>query len=300
MTPIQAWLNAFRLRTLPLAFSSILLGSFLALKDGKFSLPILAWTLLTTLFLQILSNLANDYGDFVKGTDNDHRIGPARTLQAGLIQPKAMKLALVLFSLFSLASGIALLYMAGAFSNMRIFWFFLGTGLFCILAAITYTVGSNAYGYKGLGDISVLIFFGLVGVLGTHFLMAQEFLAINILPALSCGLLAVGVLNLNNLRDIENDKASGKRSIPVMIGFAKGKTYHYTLIVLSVVLLIVFVFNTYTKPAHFLPLFSIFLYIIHIIRVKKTLLNKKLDPFLKQLALSSLISTLSYGLGLIL
>lgn len=300
MTPIQAWLNAFRLRTLPLAFSSILLGSFLALKDGKFSFPILIWTLLTTLFLQILSNLANDYGDFVKGTDNDHRVGPARTLQAGLIKPNSMKLALVLFSLFSLVSGVSLLYVAGAFSDMRIFWFFLCTGLFCIMAAITYTVGSNAYGYKGFGDVSVLIFFGIVGVLGTHFLMTQQFLAINILPALSCGLLAVGVLNLNNLRDIENDKASGKRSIPVIIGFKNGKIYHYTLIVLSVVLLILFVFSTYTKPAHFLPILSIFLYIIHIKRVKNTVVNKELDPFLKQLALSSLISTISYGLGLIL
>lgn len=300
MTPIQAWLNAFRLRTLPLAFSSILLGSFLALKDGKFSFPILIWTLFTTLFLQILSNLANDYGDFVKGTDNDHRVGPARTLQAGLIQPNSMKLALVLFSLFSLVSGISLLYVAGAFSDMRIFWFFLGIGLFCILAAITYTIGSNAYGYKGLGDISVLIFFGIVGVLGTHFLMSHQFLTVNILPALSCGLLAVGVLNLNNLRDIENDKASGKRSIPVMIGYKNGKIYHFVLIALSGVLLMLFVFSTYTKLAHFLPLLCVFLYIIHIMKVKNTVSNKELDPFLKQLALSSLISTISYGLGLML
>lgn len=276
------------------------MGSFLALKDDKFSFPILIWTLLTTLFLQILSNLANDYGDFVKGTDNDQRVGPARTLQAGLIAPNSMKFALVLFSAFSLVSGISLLYVAGAFSDMRIFWFFLGTGLFCILAAITYTIGSNAYGYKGLGDISVLIFFGLVGVLGTHFLMSQQFLAINILPALSCGLLAVGVLNLNNLRDIENDKASGKRSIPVMLGFEKGKTYHYLLIVLSVVLLVIYVFTTYVEYANFLPLLSIFLYTIHIIRVKNTLINKELDPFLKQLALTSLFTSLLYGLGLIL
>ena len=300
MTPIQAWLNAFRLRTLPLAFSSILLGSFLALRDGNFSFIILIWSLLTTLFLQVLSNLANDYGDFVKGTDNNDRVGPARTLQAGLIQPKAMKLALVLFTVFSLFSGISLLYVAGAFSDLRIFWFFLGTGLFCILAAITYTIGSNAYGYKGLGDISVLIFFGLVGVLGTHFLMTKQFLVINILPALSCGLLAVGVLNLNNLRDIENDRASNKRSIPVMLGFEKSKIYHYLLIVLSVVLHTIFVFTTYVKYPQFLSLISIFLCTIHIMKVKNTLVNKELDSFLKHLALISLITSFLYGLGLIL
>jgi 1,4-dihydroxy-2-naphthoate polyprenyltransferase len=300
LTPIKAWLNAFRLRTLPLAFSSILLGSFLALKEEKFSFLILLWAMLTTLFLQVLSNLANDYGDFVKGTDNENRIGPLRTLQAGLIQPKAMKFALVLFSIFSLISGISLLFVAGAFSEMRIFWFFLGTGLFCIIAAITYTIGNNAYGYKGLGDISVLLFFGIVGVLGTHFLMTKQFQIINIFPALSCGILAVGVLNLNNLRDIENDKASGKRSIPVILGFENGKKYHYLLIVLSGVFLLQFVFCTYSKYTHFLPLLSIFLYLSHVLKVKKTLTNKELDPFLKQLALISLVTSILYGLGLIL
>jgi 1,4-dihydroxy-2-naphthoate polyprenyltransferase len=296
---VKAWLHAFRLRTLPLAFSSILLGSFLAAREGKFNVVTLTFALLTTLFLQILSNLANDYGDFSKGTDNKDRVGPARALQAGLLSLKSMQRAIVLFSLLSLICGLCLLQVAGVFDNQQVFLTFLGMGLACILAAITYTIGSNAYGYKGLGDISVLLFFGFVGVLGTHYLMAKHFELVNVLPAMSCGLLAVGVLNLNNLRDLENDKASGKRSIPVMIGFEKGKIYHYLLIVLSVVLLITYIFITYVEYAHFLPLLSIILCTIHIIRVKNTLVNKELDPFLKQLALISLFTTLLIGIGFI-
>ncbi len=296
---IQAWLSAFRLRTLPLAFSSIILGAFLAAKEGAFNGGIFAFSLLTTLFLQVLSNLANDYGDYMKGTDNEARVGPSRTVQAGLISPNAMKIAIVLFSILSLVSGNGLLYFAGAFSDMVILGFFLGVGLFCILAAITYTVGSNAYGYKGLGDISVLLFFGLVGVLGTHFLMAHQFMAINILPALSCGLLAVGVLNLNNLRDIENDRASGKRSIPVMIGYEKGKIYHYILIVLSIVFLSIYLFSTFSNWLQLLPMILFPLYVFHILKVKSTLINRELDPFLKQLALISLATSLFFGIGLL-
>jgi 1,4-dihydroxy-2-naphthoate polyprenyltransferase len=297
LTPIQAWLKAFRLRTLPLAFSSILLGGFLAAKEGGFDGWILTLSLLTTLFLQVLSNLANDYGDYVKGTDNEDRIGPARTLQAGLISQTAMRNAIVLFALLSLCCGLSLLYVAGAFSNARMFWFFLGTGLFCILAAITYTVGKNAYGYKGLGDISVLLFFGLVGVLGTHFLMTQTFRWSNVLPALSCGLLAVGVLNLNNLRDIENDQASGKRSIPVMIGFEAGKNYHLVLVLLAGVLLLVFNLFFANSWGKYSILLLLPLYVVHVLKVKSTTEHAAIDPFLKQLALTSLASTFVLGLG---
>lgn len=295
MTQVQSWLHAFRLRTLPLAFSSILLGAFLAASEGHFKGKILLLALLTTLFLQILSNLANDYGDYVKGTDNDNRIGPERSLQAGLISVKAMKGALILFSLLSFVSGITLLQVSGAFYDPRISFFFLGLGLICILAAITYTVGKNAYGYKGLGDISVLFFFGFVGVLGTHFLMANHFNSGNIPMAIFNGLLATGVLNLNNLRDIENDKASGKNSIPVLIGFRAGKVYHFLLISFSYFFLVLYFFFHLQGLLRFGFLFLLPAFVWHIYAVWQTVENRKLDPFLKQLALTSLFSTLSIG-----
>ncbi len=297
---MKAWLEAFRLRTLPLAFSSIIMGAFLAAREGSFVLSIFIFTLLTTLFLQVLSNLANDYGDFVKGTDNDKRVGPARTVQAGLILPGQMKTAIMICSFLALVSGILLLYFSGAFSDLKILFFFLGLGLLCILAAITYTVGKNAYGYKGLGDISVFLFFGLVGVLGTHYLMAKHFNLLNVLPAISCGLLATGVLNLNNLRDIDNDSASGKRSIPVIIGFKTGKVYQNSLVILALFSLFIYLFLTYKKSWQFMPLALVPVFTIHLMKVNKTEVHRDLDPFLKQLALLSLLTTVVFGISVLL
>lgn len=300
MTHLQSWLHAFRLRTLPLAFSSIILGAFLAASESRFNSSIFMLALLTTLFLQILSNLANDYGDYVKGTDNAERIGPKRSVQAGLISVSAMKRALFLFSFLSLGSGIALLYVSGAFSDPRVFFLFLGLGILCIIAAITYTVGKNAYGYSGFGDISVLLFFGLVGVLGTHFLMTKHFTASNILLAFANGLLATGVLNLNNLRDIENDRNSGKNSIPVLIGFEAGKKYHFALIsaAFTFIGLYCVLFLSGFAKLGFLLLLPVFL--LHIKAVYKTRENKKLDPFLKQLAMTSLLSTFYIGIIIVI
>ena len=276
------------------------MGTFLATKEGFFVLSIFMLTLLTTLFLQVLSNLANDYGDFVKGTDNDKRIGPARTVQAGLILPGQMKLAIIICSILAFVSGVLLLYFSGAFTNFKILFFFLGIGILCIAAAITYTVGKNAYGYKGLGDISVFLFFGLVGVLGTHYLMAKHFELLNILPAISCGLLATGVLNLNNLRDIDNDSASGKRSIPVMIGFRAGKIYQNTLVILALFSLSIYLFLIYTKGWQLITLVLIPIFTIHLMKVNKTEVHKDLDPFLKQLALLSLLTTVVFGFAILI
>jgi len=269
------------------------------MKDGYDHTPILFFALITTLFLQILSNLANDYGDYTKGTDNEHRIGPARTLQAGLISAKAMKMAIFVFCILSLISGILLLWKAGAFSDAKVFWFFLSTGLLCILCAITYTVGKNAYGYKGFGDVAVLVFFGLVGVLGTHYLMTHQFHYYNILPATACGLLATGVLNLNNLRDIENDRLHGKRSIPVIIGYEKGKIYHTVLTLLSAILFAIYILTTSKNWHDYLPLLCIPLYFFHLYKVQNTALHKDLDKYLKQLALISLLTSLLFGISLI-
>jgi 1,4-dihydroxy-2-naphthoate octaprenyltransferase len=232
---MKRWISAMRLRTLPLAASCILAGSSAAWTESSNPWPILIWGLLTTFLLQILSNLANDYGDFAKGTDNANRVGPERAMQSGAISKKEMQAALAIVALACLALGMLLLHTAltprGMFVQAIVF---LILGLFAILAAFRYTVGRNPYGYRGLGDIFVFLFFGMVGVCGIAFLHTGRFDPYWLLPAMTTGLFSAGVLNLNNLRDHENDKASGKMTMVVKMGFLQGKIYHATLMGIGV------------------------------------------------------------------
>lgn len=226
---LKNWLQAFRLRTLPLALGAITMGAFAANIKGVLQWDIYVLCLVTAIFLQILSNLANDYGDFKKGTDNDQRKGPARALQSGIITEKAMLRAVVLFSILSLASGILLIWLGFKnFSSWQTFAL-LGIGIAAIAAAIKYTVGKSAYGYSGLGDIFVFIFFGLVSVGGTYFLSTGSLDGWVLLPAICMGCLSVSVLNINNIRDIENDKASNKITVAVRLGRKKAKQYQLIL-----------------------------------------------------------------------
>ncbi|MDX5321873.1 MAG: 1,4-dihydroxy-2-naphthoate octaprenyltransferase [Bacteroidota bacterium] len=226
----KAWIGALRLRTLPLAAGGIILGSFLPEVQLAFSWTVFALALLTAFGLQILSNLANDYGDFVKGTDNEQRVGPQRALQSGAISKGEMKKALFLCGGLTLASGIALLALSFGPEQMTQALWMLGVGLVAIWAAIQYTVGKRAYGYSGMGDLFVLLFFGLVSVWGITFLFLGELNTALLYPAISYGLLATGVLNINNMRDIENDKASGKNTLVVLLGAKNARMYHALLI----------------------------------------------------------------------
>lgn len=174
----------------------------LALYHDSFQLPILIAALTTTLFLQVLSNLANDYGDFKNGIDNENRLGPQRTVQSGEIKPHHMLVGIIICGALALASGIWLLYEAAKTTNIVIVLSFLLLGLLAIAAAVKYTVGKNPYGYRGLGDIAVFLFFGITGVAGTYFLHTNTIDWPELLPAVAIGMLATGVLNLNNLRDI--------------------------------------------------------------------------------------------------
>lgn len=247
---LKNWLQAFRLRTLPLAFAAITMGAFVANIEGKLNWSVYGLALLTATLLQILSNLANDYGDFKKGTDNENRVGPTRALQSGAITEKAMLNAVILFSVFSLVSGLLLLYVGlKDFSDWRTLTM-LGIGLAAIAAAIKYTVGKSAYGYSGLGDVFVFIFFGLVSVLGSYFLMTGVLSYQPVLPAISVGCLAVGVLNINNIRDIENDKASNKITLAVKLGRAKAKTYQMVITLAAFLALSNFI-STNTEPVWF-------------------------------------------------
>lgn len=234
----QAWLHAIRLRTLPLALASILMASFIAWFHGNFRWEVTVLAALTTTLLQILSNLANDYGDSVHGADSAEREGPIRAVQSGIIQPSEMKKAMVLLGILSFLCGVLLLYVA--LENWVLFFTFIGIGILSIFAAVNYTSGSNPYGYMGLGDISVFVFFGLVGVLGTYFLHSLEFSSSLVLPAISLGFFSTAVLNINNIRDIESDQKAGKKSIPVRIGRKAAVRYNWALILLGNVSLLVF------------------------------------------------------------
>ena len=293
MSKLKAWISAFRLRTLPLSFSNIILGTALAMI--KFEINYLVFTLIltTTLLLQIVSNLANDYGDAKKGTDNENRVGPERAVQSGIISLTQMKYGILISSLLALSSGLWLLYTAfnGQF-NLNFILFF-SIGVLAIIAAIKYTVGKKAYGYSGMGDLFVFIFFGLVGVLGTYFLLTKSFDFILILPAITMGGYSTAVLNLNNMRDIKNDAEVGKNTLVVKIGLEKAKQYHYSLFFWSYLAFISFTYFTYS-----IQLFSVFMIplaciaIIHGIHLKKvaSIENPKdFDPELKKIALSSLL-----------
>ena len=294
----KIWLQAFRLRTLPLAISCIAMGGFLAVAAQAFQWDIFLLCILTTIFLQVLSNLANDYGDSIHGADSAIRQGPRRAVQSGKISSAQMKTAVIIFVALCLISGTSLLIVSFGINWQAILFFFC-LGLLSIVAAIAYTMGRKPYGYAGLGDLSVLIFFGLVGVLGSYYLFTQQVSWHQLLPALSCGFFSIGVLNVNNIRDIESDRKAGKFSIPVRIGRDKAITYHWFLIFAGIFPAIVYSIFTATSWWGWLFILSIPLFVKNGLAVSKKP-SEQLDPYLKQMALSTLIFVILFGLGLIL
>jgi len=292
----KAWIAAFRLRTLPLALSCVITGSGIAWQKDSLNWSILGLACLTTVFLQILSNLANDYGDGVKGTDNDSRLGPVRAIQSGIISRNEMRLGIFICALITLASGITLLVLA-----LKVNWTFyvmLTIGFLGIAAAIKYTIGKNAFGYKGLGDLFVFMFFGIVGVLGTSFLQAGSIEWIELLPATSIGFLCTGVLNLNNMRDHKNDRDSGKNTLVVAIGYRSAKVYHGFLTIVPVVLLGLYNLSTvdnYNWTFFAAPLFIVTAALVRISRVTEAQL---LDRELKLLALTTFFTSALFILAI--
>lgn len=298
MSQAKEWISAIRLRTLPLAMASIGLGSFLAAYDGKFSWLVLVLATLTTVFLQVLSNLANDYGDSKHGADSSERQGPSRAVQSGKIAPKSMKVAIYLFIGLSLTSGVLLLFVSIPSISLE-FIGLLIVGLLAIGAALNYTMGKNPYGYAGFGDLFVILFFGFVGVMGTYYCHTGAINYTVLLPALSCGLLSTAVLNVNNIRDIVSDEKAGKLSIPVRIGRKNAVIYHWSLITLALGSTLVFVLINYQSPMQFLFLISAPLLIYNCLQVTRIQDPKKLDPFLKQMAISTLFFIVAFGIGLV-
>ena len=293
------WINAARLRTLPLSLAGILMGGALSI-CGEFNVIIFWLCIATATAFQVLSNFANDYGDFTKGTDNDDRVGPKRTMQAGLISKQEMKIALVFTSIISLALGGYLSYKGTQMMETKFLVLFLVLGVLCVGAAINYTVGKRAYGYSGLGDLFVFIFFGLVGVLGSKFLISGTFIGYELFPAFSIGLFSMAVLNLNNMRDEHNDKANNKNTLVVKMGLKKAKLYHYFLIVDGMILLGIHTYLTFRNPWQWLFVIPFAVLIKHLIFVKKTTENRALDSELKKVALSTFFISILYFLGIYL
>jgi 1,4-dihydroxy-2-naphthoate octaprenyltransferase len=296
-TPTQVWIEAMRPRTLPLALACIILGTFLAAADGLANWPVAIMAGVTAVFLQILSNLANDYGDSIHGADHIERAGPKRAVQSGQVTAVAMKRAVIIFVLLSAVSGLATLWLAFGAQGVFLAILFLALGGAAIWAAVSYTASSKPYGYVGLGDLFVLIFFGWAGVIGTYFLQAQQLDWRLILPATSCGLLAVAVLNVNNIRDIESDKKAGKKSIPVRLGPEGARTYHWTLLGTAVLSATLYVLLNGAGWGQWLFVLALPLIWRNGTAVANTYDPVVLNPLLKKTSLMTLVFVTLFGIG---
>lgn len=299
MAKASSWINAARLRTLPLSISGIIVGSSIAYYKGYFNLTVFLLAIGTTLGLQVLSNFANDYGDGVKGTDNEERIGPARAIQSGLITQRQMLTGIILTAVITLVLALLLIYHAFGANNLWTSLFFIVLGLGAIAAAIKYTVGNSAYGYKGMGDIFVFIFFGIVAVYGSLYLFLENHFLLALLPSIAIGLLSVAVLNLNNLRDSQSDERSGKITMVVKMGQRKAKGYHFFLIVGALLSLLIFSFLLQKEWNDLIYLFGFIPLLFHLRRVVKNSDPKLLDPELKIVALSTFAISVLFAAGLV-
>ena len=297
---MKNWIEAARLRTLPLSIAGIVVGTFLAAAEGFINYKITVLALLTTIGFQVLSNFANDYGDGVKGTDNADRIGPKRTIQSGKITPKQMLNAMKITALVTLLIAVLLIYIAFGKENFILSIIFFLLGIASIIAAIKYTVGNKAYGYSGLGDLFVLLFFGWLSVVGSYFLYTKELNWFVFLPATSIGFLSMGVLNLNNLRDFESDKKAGKNTLIVKMGYKFGKIYHSILLLSAICLSLLYTIIYFNSFFQLIFLIAIIPLGKHFVVVVKNNYPKKLDTELKKLALSTFLFAILFGIGLIL
>lgn len=315
---IKNYIQAARLRTLPLSISGIIVGSFLGNNDITFKISetlfnttisiggnpicksIIFWlAILTTIGFQVLSNFANDYGDGIKGTD-DNRTGEKRLVASGAISPQQMKMAMIVTAILTLIVALALIYVAFGKDNFGYSIAFFLLGIASIAAAIKYTVGKSAYGYSGFGDVFVFVFFGLLSVVGSYFLFTKEINFTIFLPAFSIGLLSTAVLNLNNMRDRVNDKASGKNTLVVKIGAEFAKYYHYYLIFSAFLFALLYTVIKYQSPFQFLFIIAFIPLIKHLLFVIKNKNEPALDSELKKVALSTFFFGILFGLGQVL
>ena len=315
---VRNFIKAARLRTLPLSISGIILGSFLGNKKnmiilsenysdtnifiGSFSIfqsPIFWLAIFTTIGFQVLSNFANDYGDGIKGTDNNRK-GEARMVSTGAITPIQMKNAMVITTIISLIIALLLIFVAFGHENFKYSFLFFILGIASIAAAIKYTVGKSAYGYSGLGDLFVFLFFGLLSVVGSYFLFTKQLNIFIFLPAISIGLLSTAVLNLNNMRDQIEDKQYSKNTLVVKLGSQKSKLYHYFLIIGALISALLYVASNYQSLIQYLFLIAFIPLFLNIKVVAQNIIFYELDKELKKVALSTFLFAILFGIGQIL
>ncbi len=301
MAKFNTWIKAARLRTLLLSFSGVLLGGFLSIHTGPSTGSgtwfCLLFCALTAVLLQVLSNLANDYGDFKKGTDSAKRVGPQREMQSGAITEKEMKLGLAITAGLCLISG-ALIFVFAQLSWQELAVFAV-LGIGAVLAALFYTLGKHPYGYRGLGDLYCFLFFGWAAVAGTFYLATKQLDFSVLLPASAMGFLSNAVLNINNMRDIENDRASGKNSLVVKIGSKKAFVYHCLLIVGAFVCLTVFLILK-QAPYYIYAFWLLFpLFLKDLVAIKRTK-PEQLDPFLGRQVKHTFLLVLVFGVLMLL
>ena len=296
---VEVWLKAFRLHTLPLAIAGIGLGNVIAQVSGKFSWVIAICNFCTAICLQILSNLANDYGDTIHGADNEERVGPARMVQQGLLTKKQIRNGIVVFIFLSLAFGVSLLVASRNNMSFTVAMIMLGIGVLSIIAAIAYTATKKPYGYHGFGDPSVFIFFGLVSVYGSYYLQTGVLDFISLLPAASIGLLSAGVLNVNNIRDIETDRKANKKTIAVRLRLKNAKIYHFTMMATAFILMDLYFYLLHSPAVRYIFLIPAFLFIRNALGVWEGTTPQQIAPYLKQLVLSTLLFTVTVSIGLI-
>jgi 1,4-dihydroxy-2-naphthoate octaprenyltransferase len=304
---VKSYIKAARLRTLPLSISGIIIGSYLGnqfvnnLSETNIQFSIwgsaIFWlAILTTIGFQVLSNFANDYGDGIKGSDKN-RVGESRMVSSGAITPKQMKMAMIYTTIITLIIALLLIYVAFGSKNFELSVLFLGLGIASIAAAIKYTVGNSAYGYSGFGDLFVFLFFGLLSVVGSYFLFTNQLSFKIFFPAISTGLLSTAVLNLNNLRDREEDKKNNKNTLVVKLGLNKAKIYHFFLVFLALIAALIYVFLDFTSIYELVFLVAFIPLIKNIIIVSKNKIPAELDGELKKVALSTFLFAILFGIG---
>jgi 1,4-dihydroxy-2-naphthoate octaprenyltransferase len=304
---VKSYIKAARLRTLPLSISGIILGSYLGnefvnsllehtIRTSIWESSIFWLAIFTTVGFQVLSNYANDYGDGIKGSD-ENRTGEARMVSSGAITPKQMKTAMISTTTITLLIALLLIYVAFGSENFGYSILFFVLGIASIAAAIKYTVGNSAYGYSGFGDIFVFIFFGLLSVVGSYFLYTKMINFEIFLPAFSIGLLSTAVLNLNNLRDREQDKRNNKNTLVVKLGVVRAKKYHYFLIIGALITALIYTFLNFSSIYEFVFLVAFIPLVKNMITVSRNNTPAELDGELKKVALSTFLFAILFGIG---
>lgn len=294
-TTLSAWISAFRPRTLFLAAAGVILASGIAIDAGKFDLTTALLTLITALLLQLLSNLANDLGDYVKGTDsNGGRIGPMRSVQSGMISPHQMKVGISITTMITMLAGLILLLRLFHTIGLLVVVVFLIVGFFSLLSALFYTLGHRPYGYSGWGDFFAFLFFGPIAVIGSYYLQTQSIDWRSLFPSIGMGLLSAMILNVNNMRDIENDKLSRKQTIAVRLGLKNAKLYHATLMLIMFTSFLIYSFVYASIP--WFRFGYIVVYAFQLILLKQIFRKegRELDPYLKKTALSAFLLSILF------